>query len=35
MKQLKTVSKIKAASLEELSTIIGKAKATIVYAHFH
>lgn len=35
MKQLKTVSKIKAASLKELSTIIGKAKATIVYAHFH
>lgn len=35
MKQLKTVSKIKAASLEELSSIIGKAKATIVYTYFH
>ena len=35
MKQLKTVSKIKAASLEELSSIIGKAKANIVYTYFH
>ncbi|HNS43493.1 MAG TPA: helix-hairpin-helix domain-containing protein, partial [Taishania sp.] len=30
MKKFKTVSRIKAASLEELTEVIGKAKATLV-----
>ena len=35
MRHFRTVSKIKAASVEELSAIVGKAKATKVYNHFH
>ena len=35
MRHFRTVSKIKAASVEELSAIIGKSKATKVYNHFH
>ena len=33
--QLKTVRRIKNASLDELTNIIGKAKANIIYNHFH
>jgi excinuclease ABC subunit C len=32
---LKTVKQIKAASLEDLTTIIGPSKAQIIYDHFH
>jgi excinuclease ABC subunit C len=35
MRHFRTVSKIKAASVEELSAIVGKSKATKVYNHFH
>lgn len=35
MRHFRTVSKIKAANIEELAAIIGKAKATKVYNHFH
>ncbi|MBO5217741.1 MAG: excinuclease ABC subunit C [Alistipes sp.] len=35
MRHFRTVSKIKAATIEELSSIIGKSKATKVYNHFH
>lgn len=35
IKSLKTVSKIKEASMEELAVLIGSSKATIVYNHFH
>ena len=32
---LKSVKKIKEAELDELSKVIGAAKAQIIYAHFH
>jgi excinuclease ABC subunit C len=32
---LKSVKKIKEAELDELSQVIGSAKAQIIYAHFH
>ena len=35
LNSLKSVKKIREASLEELSAIVGKAKAEIVYQHFH
>lgn len=35
LKELKTVKKIKAADIQTLSNIIGNAKATIIYNHFH
>lgn len=35
MRHFRTVSKIKAASVEELSAIVGKSKATKVYNHLH
>ena len=35
MRHFRTVSKIKAASIEDLSAVVGKAKATKVYNHFH
>ena len=35
LKQLKSVKKIKEASLEELISIIGSAKGNLVYQHFH
>lgn len=35
IKSLRTVSKIKEATLDELSAIIGKSKAKIVYDNFH
>ena len=35
MRHFRTVSKIKAASVEELSAIVGKSKATKVYNQFH
>jgi excinuclease ABC subunit C len=35
MRHFRTVNKIKAASVEELSAIVGKSKATKVYNHFH
>ena len=35
MRHFRTVSKIKAASVEELSAIVGKSKATKGYNHFH
>lgn len=35
MLHFKTVSKIKIASLEDLTSIVGKAKASIVYDYFH
>ena len=33
--ELKSVKGIKEASLEQLSNIIGSAKAEVVYSHFH
>ena len=35
LKQLKSVKKIKEASLEELISIIGSAKGNLLYQHFH
>ena len=35
MKKLKTVKRIKNATVEELTTIVGKAKAQIIYQFFH
>ncbi len=35
LKGLKTVKKIKAATQEEISSIIGPSKAQIIYRHFH
>ena len=35
IKSLKSVSKIKEATMEKLTEIVGKAKAQIVYDHFH
>ncbi|MBE6206612.1 MAG: excinuclease ABC subunit C [Rikenellaceae bacterium] len=35
MRHFRTVSKIKSASIEDLSALVGKAKATKVYNHFH
>lgn len=35
MRHFRTVSNIKAASIEDLSAVVGKAKATKVYNHFH
>lgn len=35
LKELKTVKKIKAADIQTLSSIIGNAKAAIIYNHFH
>ena len=35
LSELKSVKKIKEASLEELTAVVGKAKAEIVYQHFH
>lgn len=35
LSELKSVKKIKEASLEELAAVVGKAKAEIVYQHFH
>ena len=35
LKSLKSVKKIKEASVKELSAIVGKAKAEIVFQHFH
>lgn len=35
VKTLKTVSKIKEATVDELTEIIGQAKAKVVYTHFH
>jgi excinuclease ABC subunit C len=34
-KKLKTVKRIKEATIQELTEIIGSKKATIIYAHFH
>jgi excinuclease ABC subunit C len=35
LKSLKTVKNIREATLEQLSEIIGKSKATILYSYFH
>lgn len=35
LKELKSVKRIKETSIEELTAVIGKAKAEIVYQHFH
>lgn len=35
LNELKSVKKIKEAELDELSKVIGAAKAQIIYAHFH
>ena len=35
MKKLKTVKRIKNATVEELTTIVGKAKAQIIYQFYH
>ncbi len=35
LRQLKSIKKIKESAVKELESIIGKAKATIVYNHFH
>ena len=35
LKDFKSVKKIREASLEDLTDVIGKAKAEIVYSHFH
>jgi excinuclease ABC subunit C len=35
LRQLKSIKKIKEATVAELESIFGKAKATIVYNHFH
>lgn len=35
LQHFKTIDKIKAASQEELAAVIGKARAMIVYTHFH
>ncbi len=35
LKRLKSVAKIKGASIEELATITGQSKAQILYNHFH
>ncbi len=35
MKELKSVKRIREAALETLEEAVGKAKAAIVYAHFH
>ena len=35
MKQFRSLKKIKEAELEELTAVIGRAKAMIVYGHFH
>ncbi len=35
LKGIKTVKKIKAATLEEIAAVIGPAKAQIIYNHFH
>jgi len=35
LRKFKSVKRVKKASFEELSTVIGKAKAAIVFAHFH
>ena len=35
IKKLKTVKRIKNATMEELTNIIGKAKAQIIYQFFH
>lgn len=35
LKELKTVKRIKETDLDKLTSLLGKAKATIVYNHFH
>ena len=35
LRQLKSIKKIKESAVKELESIIGKAKATIIYNHFH
>ncbi len=35
LKHLKSVNKIKGATLDELATIVGKSKAQIIFDHFH
>lgn len=35
LKELKTVKRIKETDLDKLTSLLGKAKATIVYDHFH
>ena len=35
LRQLKSIKKIKESAVKEMESIIGKAKATIVYNHFH
>ncbi len=35
LRQLKSIKKIKESAVKELESFIGKAKATIVYNHFH
>ncbi len=35
LKHLKSVNKVKGATLEELATIVGKSKAKIIFNHFH
>jgi excinuclease ABC subunit C len=35
MRRLRSVSKIEAASLEELAEVVGKAKAEVIYNYFH
>jgi len=35
LRKFKSVKRVKKASFEELSTVIGKAKALVVFGHFH
>ncbi|MDE5797107.1 MAG: excinuclease ABC subunit C, partial [Muribaculaceae bacterium] len=35
MKHFRSVKRMKEASLDELSAVVGKAKGSIIYTHFH